>query len=485
MELLTPQEMAAADQRTVASGTPIATLMERAGYAVADAVAAEITFGVTILVVAGPGDNGGDAFVAARVLKQRGFKTRLVDCAGGAGGPAARAANAAFTGERLSFEEGLHARADIIIDGLFGGGLVRPLEGDFARLVAAINASAARVFAIDLPSGVDGRTGAVLGTAVNAHRSVTFCRRRVGHLLYPGRGHCGRVVVADIGIKDKTVASVGPTAFANESDLWRAERPVLKADGHKYDRGHVVAVSGPMAATGAGRLCATAALRAGAGLVTLASPPDALMVNASHLTTVMLTKLDGAAGLADILSDPRHNAVVLGPGLPPDEATATLAEAALASPAATVLDAGALTAFANDPDRLMSALAGTNTVLTPHEGEFARLFGRDGARIDRARAAAEKAGVIVVLKGADTLIAEPGGRVAINANAPPWLATAGSGDVLAGIIAAFLAQGAPPFHAAAMGTFLHGHTGEAAGPALIADDLLAALKPARAAFDTV
>ncbi|XWN34525.1 MAG: NAD(P)H-hydrate dehydratase [Devosia sp.] len=485
MELLTPQEMAAADQRTVAAGTPIATLMERAGYAVADAVAAEITFGVTILVVAGPGDNGGDAFVAARVLKARGFKTRLIDCAGDAGSPAAKAANAAYKGERLRLGEGLTARADIIVDGLFGGGLARPLEGDFARLVAAINASTARVFAIDLPSGVDGRTGAVLGTAVNAHRSVTFCRRRVGHLLYPGRGHCGRVLVADIGIKDKTVVSVGPTAFANEPDLWRDHRPVLKADGHKYDRGHVVAVSGPMAATGAARLSAMAALRAGAGLVTLASPPDALMVNACHLTTVMLTKVDGADALANLLSDTRHNAVVLGPGLPPEDATAALAEAALASPAATVLDAGALTAFASAPERLMTALAGTQTVLTPHEGEFARLFDRDGPRIDRARAAADKAGVVVILKGADTLIAEPGGRVAINANAPPSLATAGSGDVLSGIIAAFLAQGAPPFQAAAMATFLHGETGERAGPALIADDLIAALKPARAAFDTV
>jgi len=481
IELLTPAEAGQADHAMDGRGVPLAALMERAGYALADAVAAETGFGVDIVAVAGPGDNGGDAFVAAEILRTRGFKIALVDLSGGRGGPAAAAARAAYRGERIEAGSSRLGRADIIIDGIFGGGLSRPIEGEAAAAVEAINLARGKVFAVDLPSGVDGATGAVNGPAVRAHRTVTFERRKPGHLLMPGRLHAGRVRVFSIGIPDAVIAAVGCRTFANEPPLWQESRPRLAEDGHKYRRGHAVVVSGAMCATGAARLAAMAALRAGAGLVTIASPADALLVNACHLTTVMLRRVDDAAGLSSLLADPRLNAVCLGPGLDPDEATLAMVDAAVASPAAVVIDAGGVTALRGAAARL-SASAGGGTVLTPHEGEFARVFGRGGDKLSDARRAAAETGAVVVLKGADTVIAAPDGRAAVNANAPPLLATAGTGDVLAGMVTALLAQGVPPFEAAAMGVSLHGDAATRAGAGMIADDLLAALLPTMAAF---
>lgn len=484
IELPTPQDMAVADTRAVTGGTSVETLMERAGCAVAEVAAEEARRGTSIAVLAGPGNNGGDAFVAARVLRERGYRTVLADLSGGAGGPAARQARQRYHGPRVTAEDERVAGADCIVDGLFGGGLSRDLDGPLAALVARVNGSAARVVAIDLPSGIDGATGAVRGCAIHARRTVTFQRRKPGHLLLPGRLHSGRVSVVDIGIPDAVLASLAVRTFANEPPLWRAHRPRLSEAGHKYDRGHAVVVSGPMSQTGAARLAATAALRAGAGLVTLASPPDALAINAAHLTTVMLAPVADAAALSHLLADSRRNAICLGPGLPPQTAR-PLVEAALAAPAAAVLDAGAITAFAGEAEALAGAIGGGTAVLTPHEGEFARVFASDGDKLVRAREAAAMSGAVVVLKGPDTVIAAPDGRAAINANAPAWLATAGTGDVLAGLVTAFLAQGVPAFEAAAMAVHLHGETAHLAGPALVADDLLASLQRARAAFDTL
>ena len=485
IELLTPQEMAEADRATIASGTSIDTLMERAGYAVADAVAAETAFGVPIVALAGPGNNGGDAFAAAQVLRERGYKIALVDLAGDGGGDAARRARRRYSGTKVGPDDPRVTDADVVIDGLFGGGLGRPIDGEAAALVEAVNASGARVFAIDLPSGVDGATGEVRGPAIRAYRTVTFQRRKPGHYLLPGRQRVGRLTVADIGIRDRTIAALGCAAFANEPALWRDVRPRLADAGHKYDRGNVLVVSGPMSATGASRLAAMAALRGGAGLVTLASPADALLVNACHLTTVMLVKADGAEGLAEALADGRTDAVAIGPGLPPDEGTRRMAEAALRSGAAVVLDAGAVTAFAGERERLRAAVTGTRAVLTPHAGEFSRVFEGGASKLERVRAAARELGVVVLEKGQDTVIADPTGRAAVNYNAPPSLATAGSGDVLTGLVTAFLAQRVAPFEAAAMGVWLHGEAALRVGVGLIADDLLGGLKDARAAFDTV
>lgn len=484
LELLTPEEAGRADRFMAQAGVPVARLMERAGYAVADVVAAESGLGVSVVALAGPGDNGGDAFVAAEVLRARGFKIALVDMSGGKAGPAASAARAAYRGTVVDPDDPAVAQADVVIDGLFGGGLTRPLEGAFADIVRRINAAPARVVAIDLPSGVNGATGAVEGIAVEAERTVTFERRKPGHLLMPGRRLSGRVRLAEIGITEAAIASVGCKTFLNEPGLWADRRPRLAIDGHKYSRGHAVVLSGPMTATGAARLCAHAALRTGAGLVTVASPGEALLVNASHLTTVMLRRVDGPDEFSALLEDTRFNAVCLGPGLPPDEATAASVAAALNSPARVVLDAGALTAYAGKAGALAGALSG-EAVLTPHEGEFARLFGREADKLADTRRAAREVGAVVVHKGADTVIASPDGRAAINANAPPTLATAGSGDVLSGIVTAMLAQGVPTFEAAAMAVWLHGDTATRAGPALIAEDLLVSLRPARAAFDAL
>lgn len=481
--LLTTAEMGRADRLTIEAGTPGIELMDRAGFAVADAVAGRQRLGSRVLVVAGPGNNGGDGFIAAQVLRERGYPVRLMllgerDRLTGDAAEAARR----FRGAIEPADAAAVRDCEVIVDALFGAGLARPLDGMAAALVEAINGSSATVVAVDLPSGVNGDSGQVLGTAVRATETVTFFRRKPGHLLEPGRGLCGRMRVVDIGIHDGVLAEIAPTTFANGPDLWRGVWRPPGRDGHKFDRGHAVAVSGPAHATGAARMAAGAALRAGAGLVTVASPSDAVAANAAHLTAVMLRPFDGAAGLSAIIDDPRITAVVAGPGLGVGEGTRALVSAVLSGRRAVVLDADALTSFRDDPAGLAAAIgahAGP-VVLTPHEGEFARLFPdlgpATGAKTERVRAAARRMGAVVILKGPDTVIAAPDGRAAINENAPPWLATAGSGDVLAGTITGLLAGGMAGFEAAAMGVWMHGEAGTVAGPGLIAEDLAPALK---------
>jgi NAD(P)H-hydrate epimerase len=356
---------------------------------------------------------------------------------------------------------------------LFGAGLARDLNGEVARTVAAVNAGGSPVLAVDLPSGIDGRTGEVRGVAIRAMRTITFFRLKPGHLLLPGRTHCGVTEVAQIGIPESVLATLRPTAFHNGPALWGASLRKPAAEDHKYSRGHAFVVSGPASSTGAARLAAAGALRIGAGAVTVASPPDALAVNAAHLTAIMLRSIDGSDALERLLSDPRAKAVVVGPANGVGEATRANAEAALRSAAGVVLDADALTSFSAAPGRLFKAIAERSApvVVTPHAGEFARLFDDTGPKLDRARAAAAESGAVVVLKGADTVIAAPDGRAAINSNAPPDLATAGSGDVLAGMIAGLLAQGAAGFEAAAAAVWVHGAAGAAVGRGLIAEDL--------------
>ncbi len=486
IELLTPAEMAEADRLTIAAGTPGHVLMEAAGRAVADAVSHRHPAGTRVLIACGPGNNGGDGFVAARILKDRGYVVRLVLLGEIAAlkGDAARAA-ALWRGATEPALPGVVAsalrEARVVVDALYGAGLARPLDGAAAALVEAIAASRRPVVAVDLPSGIDGATGRVQGVAIRAELTVTFFRRKPGHLLLPGRLHCGKVLVADIGIDAGVLGRIGPRLRVDAPALWEAGLHAPGLADHKYTRGHAVVVSGPATRTGAARLAARSALRAGAGLVTLASPPDALMVNATHLTTVMLARMDGADGLSAILADRRRNALVLGPGVGTGEATAGLIAAALAAPQAIVLDADALTVAARDPAPVFAGVAAraAPVVATPHEGEFARLFPdlaetaptAPAAKTARALAAAERSGTIVVLKGADTVIAAPDGRVAIADNAPPDLATAGSGDVLAGIVAGLLARGMGGFEAAAAGVWMHGEAGRLAGPGLIAEDL--------------
>ncbi|MHA1559083.1 MAG: NAD(P)H-hydrate dehydratase [Alphaproteobacteria bacterium] len=474
LELLSPREMSEADGITVAGGVSGQSLMERAGAAVT-AVAKRLWPGGKIVVLSGPGNNGGDGWIAARLLRDLGFQI-TVAAAGDRGrlsGDAKRAAEQ-FDGEVLPAEPDTFEGAGLIVDALYGAGFRPPLSAAAAALVGAVNRSNAIVVSVDLPSGVDGETGEIGELAIEADETVTFFRLKTGHKLLPGRTHCGPITLAQIGIGDRVLESIAPNVFRNLADLWVADLPVASEATHKYRRGHTLVLSGPSASTGAARLAAIAALRAGSGLVSIASPPDALLVNSTHLTAIMLRRMASPDGLAAILDDARFNAVVLGPGLGISEESARRVETALRAGRQVVLDADALASFAGEPDRLFQAIAGgDNTVLTPHMGEFGRLFSdlREGSKLSQARAAASRSGAVVLLKGADTVIAAPGGWACINENAPSTLATAGAGDVLAGIVGGLLAQGMAAPSAAAAAVWIHGRAAELAGPGLIAEDL--------------
>jgi len=480
MEVLTTAEMERADRLTIASGTPGFSLMMSAGQAVAEAAMALVAEG-PIIVVAGCGNNGGDGFVAAAELAARGRDVSVIllcdrDSLQGDAALAARG----WKFPVLPFNPQALGKPALIIDALFGAGLNRSVKGDPLEMIAAINANGAPVLSVDLPSGINAATGAVMGIAVNAIETVTFFRRKPAHLLLPGRIHCGRVRVADIGIDAGVIEEIWPQTFENVPGTWQRSFPVPRIDGHKYARGHAIVVCGDMSSTGAARLAARGALRAGAGLVTLLSPRDALAINATALTAVMVRVVDTVVEFAELLNDQRLNACVIGPGAGVSARTRDLVHTALSAKRHLVLDADALTSFAEAPDRLFEAIKASGdrqVVLTPHEGEFPRLFSDisnkhpNRSKLERVRAAAERSGAVVLLKGPDTVVASPDGRATIAANAPPWLATAGTGDVLAGIIAGLLAQRVPAFEAASIGVWMHGEGAAEAGPGLIAEDL--------------
>lgn len=478
-QLLTTHQMYEADASAAEAGTPGRVLMERAGMAVADAICDRWDARPTV-VLCGPGNNGGDGFVIARILAGRDWPVSVHmlgerDSLSGDAGLAA----ADWQADTTPLSPTSADDAMLVVDALFGAGLARPLEGVVAELALKSQDTDVPYVAVDVPSGIDGNTGQPNGAAFAADLTVTFHRAKPGHFLLPGRTHCGELVVADIGIPE---GEVTPAQFLNNPDMWAASFPRLTDTGHKYSRGHAVVVSGPIAQTGAARLAARGALRAGAGLVTVASPEDALAVNAAQLTAIMVAEFDGAPGLTEIMKDARKNAALIGPGCGVGPFTRTRAIALLHSEASIVLDADALTSFEGFQDMLWKEVhrstaspTSRSTVITPHEGEFRRLFPdlveHEGGRPGRAREAAARSGTVVVLKGPDTVIAAPDGRVAINANAPPTLATAGSGDVLAGFVLAQLAQGVPAFQAACIAVWLHGEAATHFGPGLIAEDL--------------
>ena len=486
-ELLTPREMGDADRFAIRAGVPGLVLMERAGLAVAREAARLVKTRGRIVVLCGPGGNGGDGFVAARYLANWGYPTRVYLL----GETSALRADAAEMAARWS--GGVHAAealategADLVIDALYGAGLSRNVDGLAADCIARINDSHGKVLAVDVPSGLDGETGAVRGIAVEATATITFFRLKPGHLLSSGGGKPGRLAFADIGIPDAALEAIGPKNLANQPKVWRDALPALGAASHKYTRGAALVLSGDAHRTGAARLAARAALRVGAGLVTIASPTEAVAVNAAHETAVMVAPFDGEKGFGELLADPRRNAILIGPGAGVGARTRACVTAALTGasdqPRAVVLDADALVSFAGEAAAL-AALIGApgRVVITPHEGEFARLFkGRDDVtgqtnKLARARAAARALGAVVVLKGSDTVVAAPDGRATIGCDLPPTLATAGSGDTLAGFVCGLLAQGIPVFEAASAAVWLHGACGRACGPGLIAEDLADAL----------
>ncbi|KQT08556.1 NAD(P)H-hydrate epimerase [Methylobacterium sp. Leaf399] len=483
--LMTVAGMRACDAHAIAGGITGFTLMRHAGGAIADRARALVPDDHPILVLCGPGNNGGDGFVAAQELVESGYRValHLLGTVESLAGDAALAA-AAWSGGADPLEAmGDPAAYGLVVDALFGAGLARDVEGVAASAIAAVNASGVPVLSVDVPSGVDGDTGAVRGLAVQATETVTFVALKPGHLLEPGRSLCGTVHVAAIGsgraAHAEGLARSGPAMVRNGPELWLAHLPRLTASSHKYTRGHAVVLSGPAYRTGAARLAARAALRVGAGLVTLASPTSALPENAAHLTAIMLRASDTADDLDDLLVDERLNVVLAGPGLGIGEATRDLVAVAAAVGRGLVLDADALTSFKGQAALLGAHVAdgGGTAVLTPHEGEFERLFADTDAleeglsKLDRTRRAAALVGAVVVLKGADTVVAAPDGRVAINDHASAHLGTAGSGDVLGGLVAGLLAQGMPAFEAAAAAVWLHGDAGLRFGPGLIAEDL--------------
>ncbi|WP_412064922.1 NAD(P)H-hydrate dehydratase [Rhizobium sp. SYY.PMSO] len=482
--LLTPDDMAAVDSAAAASGIDSYGLMEKAGQAVAAVALRYFPQALRYVVLCGPGNNGGDGYVAARALLAAGAGVQLFYLGDPKRlrGDAARAlADCPVPGAPVA--DYVPLAGDLVIDAVFGAGLSRSVPEDIAAVIARVAAADVPVIAVDLPSGLDGRSGQVLGAAFQATRTVTFMTRKPGHLLLPGRDLCGELEVFDIGIPGRIVRAHADRLIAeNTPAQWLAKIPSAGTDTHKYKRGHLVVFSGGSNATGAARMSAMAGLKAGAGLVTIASPRDALAVNAGLLTAIMLHAVEDEAALREWLADERLSTFVLGPGFGAGEKARqfclALADRHL------VLDADGITSFRDRPQRLFDAFAEgpTRLVLTPHEGEFARLFpdiaaDEASSKIDKARAAAARAHAAIIYKGADSVIAAPDGRALINANAPPWLATAGSGDVLAGIVGSLMAQGAPAFEAAAAGVWLHGMAGQHAGKGLTAEDLVEAVKP--------
>lgn len=455
--------MAAADRAAVEAGTPGVELMERAGQAVADAVFQRFR-PQPALVLCGPGNNGGDGYVVARLLKQRGWPVE-VRALGEPATPDAQAMSARWDGPTQPLN-GTLERA-LVIDALYGAGLSRPLDGVAAGAAAQLASRPGTVVSVDMPSGVPGDTGRALGPAVCAGLTVTFHARKLGHVLEPGRGLCGEVVVADIGLGQTPSKLV-----ENGPDLWLPRFPWPGASSHKHARGRLIVISGDAWSTGAARLSARAGLRIGAGLVTIYAGQDALAANAAHLEAVMLRPFDTDLELEQAAD--QADAAVIGPAAGVNDTTLLNVLALARTGAALVLDADAITIFRDDPEELFSVLD-RDDVLTPHPGEFERLFpGMMKAvahRVAAARAAAEKAGAVVLLKGADTVIAAPDGRTAVNVNGSPWLATAGSGDVLAGYIGGLVSQGMESFEAACAAAWIHAEAAELHGPGLISEDL--------------
>lgn len=513
-EILTSAQMRAIERAAIDSGAVSGlALMERAGAAVVAAALAKrpaLAEGAhRALVMCGPGNNGGDGYVIARLLQARGWSVAVHALGDPAQLPPDARTNYfawAALGTVRPMDDVPMALGpvppDLIVDALFGIGLSRPLDPELGALLAEIEAWRERaqrwplIVAVDVPSGLCADSGRVLGAALRADLTVTFHRLKLGHVLGGGPERCGEgVVVADIGLPDTPV----PAAVRRVDGLMA--RLAAKRRGHKYDHGHALVVAGGLGRTGAARLAARGALRVGAGLVTLAAPAESMPECAAQLTAIMLRQAGDSATLGDLLLDARIKAVCLGPGLGSgkpvqDMVLTALAMVPVAPERGVVLDADALNQFCWSEDLRKTLFAATTKaatcVLTPHDGEFDRLFpdlferldqpavsGPAFSRVAAARAAAARAGCVVLLKGPDTVIASPGGEVAVQASvheqAVPWLATAGAGDVLAGMITGLMARGLRPFTAACVAAWLHAEAARHFGPGLIAEDLPEAL----------
>ena len=475
--LLTPDEMAHADRMAAYSGISSFNLMVRAGHAVAAAALSRYPEALRFVILCGPGNNGGDGYVAARVLAEAGARVVVFACGDTdkLKGDAALAFKT-WNGDVVPLADFEPRAGDVVVDAVFGSGLSRAVPAELSDVIASVAKAGLPVLAVDLPSGLSGRSGRPLGAAFQAECTVTFMTRKPGHLLLPGRSLCGDIEVVDIGIPKRIIEAAAGAIAENRPEIWGAALPLAAPDSHKYRRGHLAVFSGEASKTGAARLSSIAGLKAGAGLVTVASPADAMAANAAHLTAVMLRQVGTTSELNEWRESTKLSAFVLGPGFGIGSRARDFVLALKDKP--LVLDADGITSFKDDPATLFETFAKgeTRLVLTPHEGEFGRLFpdlasDESRSKPEKALEAAKRAHAAIVYKGADTVIAAPDGRILINANGPPWLATAGSGDVLAGMIGALLAQGMPAFEAAAAGVYLHGEAAIIAGPDMTAEDL--------------
>ncbi len=467
--VISVEAMGAADSFAMAHGRSGGALMDAAGGAIADAIANRWS-PRSIAVLCGPGNNGGDGWEAAAQLQALGWPVEVfaMKPAAELEGDAARAADK-WTGEVQGLEACDPSRFALILDALFGAGLSRPLDGEPARLARAC--AERTVIAADVPSGVHGDRARADGPAFKAALTVTFHRYKPAHVLHPGRAACGEIVLADIGVPDGWMDAASPVAEHNHPDLWSVPGLHIEAGAHKHQRGRLCVLSGGHGASGAARLSAEAGLTAGAGYVTLLCPPDALTECAASLRAVVTRAYDLTADFASVLDDHRAQAAVMGPGAGTSRETRRRVLQACGQGASLVLDADALTVFEQDSAALHEALH-ERCVLTPHAGEFARVFpdfagtseSSGENKIEIARKAASRAGAVLVLKGPDTVIAAPDGRVRVNTHASSRLSTAGTGDVLAGLIGAFLAQGADAFDAASAAVWVHGEMGRRMGP---------------------
>ncbi len=494
MELLTNQQMAQADQITVSTesisgrGLTEFELLCNAGNEVAKHVASRYAASQRILVICGIGNNGGDGYIAARVLMDKGYSVRLVSVADGNSVLLRQAHD--YWGQSIESsvlvnKETALSNSDLVIDAMFGAGLNRALTGEALAWIRALQGHSVPVVAVDVPSGLNADTGQMVdGVSVQATSTITFFRLKPGHILYPGRALCGDTNVVDIGIDSSVLDTIKPFNYLNIPCYWSKDFPLLEYSQNKFHRGHTVVFSGPLHATGAARLSARGSLRVGSGLVTLAAPFDAVAVVAAQLTAIMIAPWETTNDALRLIDDPRINSVLIGPGFGVGNLVCELVLALLSGdvrgqrklrskPPTVVLDADALTSFKDRREQLFNAIANydADVIMTPHDGEYSRLFECDGSRLERARYASMQSGAIVVLKGTDTVVAAPDGTATICNNAPPTLATAGSGDVLAGFIAGLLAQDMAGFASANAAVWLHGECANQFGRGLIAEDL--------------
>lgn len=474
-ELLTTSQMYAADEAAIASGVSGYALMEAAGVSVAREIEKRWA-SRPVLILCGPGNNGGDGYVTARHLEEVGWDVTVAQVADPhimPGKDARQHANR-WKNEVHPLSTDLLKGAGIIVDSIFGAGLSRVIDGVVGEVLSVVDDCGVPVVAVDIPSGVHGDTGMVLGVAAKADLTVTFFRRKPGHLLLPGRSRCGETVVTDIGISPDVLTTLSPDIKSNRPDLWIKSFPKPTLESHKYTRGHAL-IAGGVLMTGAGRLAAAAARRMGAGVVTVTGSPETLDIYSADAPGLLTLPFRTCQEFEEHLHDERKNAVLIGPGAGINKVTHDIVLAAAAQKRRLVVDADGLNSFSDDPESLFEAVASIPCVLTPHEGEFSKLFRMSGDKLARAKKAATKSGAVVLLKGADTIIAAPDGRSVINENAPPTLATAGTGDVLAGSVVSLMAQGMPAFEAACAATWINGDVAGRYGPGLIAEDLPAGI----------